>query len=126
VRVAVRGRAPSGFSAALELASGPGSGFVETSAFIAGGYHLGVERGRWGCFAGVEVGAGFVARSLDGGGTAWSPLVGGAPHAGVTLRLGGRAALALEAAVAILWARDGRVDSAAILPGGRLGLFVDL
>jgi Caspase domain len=125
VRVGVRGPRPSGFSVAVEVASGPAPAFVETSAVISGGYHLGLQRGRWNLFAGLEAGVGFAVRNSSMG-AAWSPLVGGAPQAGVAVRLGGRLALSAEADVALYWVRDGHADSLAVLPGGRLGLWVDL
>ncbi len=126
IRVAVRGRGASGFTVATEVTSGWGSAFVETTAFVGAGYHLGVERGRFRVFAGVEAGAGFAVRSMNAGAHVWSPLVGGAPHAGASLRLSDRLAIALSADVAVYWVRDGHTDSAAVLPGGRLGLLVDL
>jgi len=126
VRVGVRGARPSGFSAALDVSAGSAATFVETAVFFGGGYHLGLERGRFRLFAGVEAGAGFAVRDLATGGAAWSPLVGGAPEAGASLRVARRIALSLEVDCAIYWVRDGRIDSAAILPGGRFGVFVDL
>jgi hypothetical protein len=126
VRVGVRGPRPSGFSVAVEVASGPAPNFAETSAVLSGGYHLGLQRGRWRLFAGLEAGVGFAVRNSATMGAAWSPLVGGAPQAGVAIALGRRLALAAEADVALYWVRAGQADSLAVLPGGRLGLWLDL
>ena len=122
LRLGVRSATPSGWSAAADLAANRGAGFWETTAIAYAGYRLGFLRGVFGGFVGLEVGAGVASQKLDGGPSATSATVVGAPWLGATVRLSPRVLLTLESHVPLGWVRRDGGNALALYPAGWVGL----
>jgi hypothetical protein len=126
LRLGVRAPTPSGWAVAVDISSGRGVGFWETSALALGGYRLGFERRRFTGFAGLEAGVGLVAQNLDGGSSRMSATVVGAPWLGGAVRLTARLSIAFEGHLPVGWIRRDGGDAVVLLPAGWLGLLVRL
>jgi hypothetical protein len=93
----------------VDLASGAGAGFRESSALAWGGWALGAGAGRWRWHLSLEAGGGVIAQGLDGGGVAWSGAAGLQASATGTLWLSRAFGLVADAALpALLVRRDAR------------------
>jgi hypothetical protein len=103
--VAVRSGQPHGWSMALDVASGRGSGYRETSATVLGGHFVGIARGVLHADLGIHAGLGLVTQHRDSGGMLTSPTVTAVPWLDISLRVTDRTSLAVEGGVATSWLR---------------------
>jgi hypothetical protein len=126
IRAGVRSATPSGLSLMLDLGTGTGGQFRETSAFVLGGYRLGLARGPLQAWAGVEAGVGGVLQSSARGASGVTAAVAGGPWAGVSLRVLGRMSASVEGHLPVAaLRRDGEL-AGVLLPAVWLGLLVAL
>jgi hypothetical protein len=72
----------------LDLASGRATGFRESAGYLAGGYFLGLARGRVAARAGWQVMAGPIVQALDTGPRYWTTAVGTGPWIDGAVALG--------------------------------------
>ena len=122
VRVGVHSRAVRGWSLAVDTSSRRAGALRETSVFAFGGYRVGLERGRFRAWGGLELGAGTVLQSL--GETSTTGAVALAPIGGLSIALTPMVALTVEAHVpATLLKQDGNVTVVA-LPAAWLGVVI--
>jgi hypothetical protein len=124
LRLGVRSATASGWSVAADVAAGRGSGYWETAVIAYGGYRFGLQGTVLGGFIGLEVGAGAIAQKLDGGASATSATVVGAPWLGATVRVSPRVLFALETHVPLGWVRRDGGNALALFPAGWLGLLI--
>lgn len=125
-RLGLRARGAHGPALGLVGASGRGDGFREMSAFVFGGYRLGVDRARLRAWVGLDLGLGVVTQDLDAGMSSSSGAAALAPSLGASLRISGPLSLSVEGAVpAALLRKDGELSVVA-LPAAWLGVVVDL
>lgn len=114
-----------GLSLALAAGSRAGSGFRETSLRGAIGYRLGLTRGAWSAWAGLEAGGGAVIQSRQHP-TAYSGVLSAGGLAGIALEATRRIAVAAEATLPGEWLkRDGKA-TLILVPAGWLGVAVRL
>jgi hypothetical protein len=124
VRLGLRSATPSGWSTAIDIATGRGAGYEETSAIAYAGYRLGIAGRVLGGFIGIEAGAGAVIQNVDHGGTAATATLVGAPGLGGTLKVGPRVLLTLEARVPVGWLRRDGGNALALFPAAWFGFIV--
>lgn len=125
-RAGIRSAAPSGFSLVLDLGTGTAAQFRETSAFVLGGYRLGLTRGPLQAWVGVEAGAGGVLQSSVAGVSGVTGAVAAGPWAGLSLRVLDQVSVTVEGHLpAAGLRRDGEI-AGVLLPAAWLGLLIAL
>ena len=125
VRLGVRSRGPSGPGLHLDLASGRGPGFRETAVFLLAGYRLGLARGPFRAWGGLDLGAGGIYQTPDQGSSARSAAGVLAPVLGASLTMAGPFSLALEASLPVTALRVDGETELALLPGVWLGVLLE-
>ena len=126
LRLGVGAPTPSGWSLAFDLSTGRGNNFWETSALLFAGYRLGLERGRFRGFLGLEAGGGLVSQKIDGGEVLQSGTFAGGPWVGIGVRVARHLSLTAEGHLPIGWiARDGG-NALVLFPAGWLGVLANL
>jgi hypothetical protein len=130
IRLLVRGGGRVAPVVVLDLASGyhrhggdrPAHSFRETHAVLLVGLRLAQPLGPIELGLGGEVGGGAANQRTDGRTSRWTALATVAANAGARLRLGRRAALALEVQAPVTVVRADAATHALWIPGGWLGL----
>ena len=116
-------RMPSGWSVAVITGTRARDSQRETPSYLVAGYRLGWLHGRLGVWAGVEVGGGLVVTTDGERSASYTPVELIAPRAGLSQRIGGNIALAIEGAVSTVMANDSTIT---LVPAAWLGVLVDL
>jgi hypothetical protein len=126
LRIAILGRRVAGPSIFLDVASGRGRGFRESTAAIGAGLRIGQALGPLRAWLGIDLAGGAVVQSIDGGESAATPVVSAGGFGGLAAAVGGSVSIGIEARVpAALLRRDG--DAAVVVvPAAWLGLQVHL
>lgn len=125
-RLALVPTRPTGWSGAVQLATGRAAGFRESLAGVLGGYRLSLVTGGLTLFTALELGGGIAVQSPDTAATLASGMAVAAPSAGASFALGRALSLALEGQLpAALLRRDGKTV-VTFLPALWLGLSVGL
>lgn len=126
VRVGIRSAAPSGLSLVLDVGTGTWAQFRETSAFVLGGYRLGLARGPLQAWAGVEAGVGGVLQSSAAGAAGATAAVAAGPWAGLSLRVLGHVSVTVEGHLPAAGLRRDGAITGVLLPAVWLGVLVAL
>jgi hypothetical protein len=124
--VGLRGVGPRGAQVSVQVGTGRGAGFRETTVLGLLGYRLGAELGPVRAFVAGELGAGGVIQADDAGAVRASPLGAAGPEIGGALHLVGPVSLVLEARLAIAVLSVDGSPQVELLPSGWLGLGVAL
>jgi len=96
----------------------------ETPTFLVAGYHVGLQRGALGMWAGIEAGGGLVITTYSGTSmTDYTPAELLAPTAGASYRLTANIALAIEGAVSTVFQNS---STTTLVPALWLGAQLDL
>ncbi|MDQ3339092.1 MAG: caspase family protein [Myxococcota bacterium] len=112
--------------AGATVSSGRGEMFRETSAIAFGGYRLGIQRGAFEAWAGLELGGGGIWQTIEGRASNASAAGYIGPTGGALWRIGDRYSLALTSQLqASVMKRDGEL---ALQPGWAtwFGVVIDL
>lgn len=126
VRIAFQSPRPRWLLLSLTAATGASANFRESRFALGLGGRRGWERGRLRFQAGVELGGGMVAQSIDGAALQWSSFATASCVAGLAIKLGRRIRLGLEGQLGgALLRQDGNIV-ARFAPAMWLGLDIAL
>jgi len=124
--IAARAPGTHGWAVALDLTTGRGDGFRESSATALAGYFVGHARGRWRGDLGVLAGGGVVSQHLDHADTFTTPTVVLAPWLAAGVALTARWSLVVAGQLSAIWVRRDDERTFAWLPAGYLGVSVGI